>query len=70
MADTMKKAWKQFHLGAMVMNCCMLALGLLMAGLYIIVGGIQNFYLIYCISKAVKAVRNNKIVDVEWNVVG
>lgn len=41
-----------------------------MAGLYIIVGGIQNFYLIYCISKAVKAVRNNKIVDVEWNVVG
>ncbi len=69
MADAMKKAWKQFRLGAIVMNCCMLAL-MVLVGITLIVGGIQNFYLIYCISKAVKAARNNKIVDVEWNVVG
>lgn len=43
---------------------------MILAGITLIVGGIQNFYLIYCISKAVKAVRNNKIVDVEWSVVG
>lgn len=42
---------------------------MIFVGITLIVGGIQNFYLIYCITKAVKAAKNNKIVDVEWNVV-
>lgn len=35
-------------------------------GVSIVVGSIENFYSIYCISKAVKASGNNEIIDTEW----
>ena len=35
-------------------------------GISLIVDSIQNFYSIYCISKAIKASKSNQIIDVEW----
>ena len=35
-------------------------------GISLVVDGIQNFYSIYCISKAIKASKSNRIIDVEW----
>lgn len=35
-------------------------------GISLVVGSIENFYSIYCISKAVKVSRNDEIIDTEW----
>ena len=35
-------------------------------GISLVVGSIENFYAIYCISKAVKTSRIDKIIDTEW----
>ncbi|MBD5551490.1 MAG: hypothetical protein HDQ96_09985 [Lachnospiraceae bacterium] len=35
-------------------------------GISLVVDSIQNFYSIYCISKAIKASKSNQIIDVEW----
>ena len=35
-------------------------------GISLVVDSIQNFYSIYCISKAIKASKSNRIIDVEW----
>lgn len=35
-------------------------------GISLIIGSIQNLYIIHCISSAVKASRNDTIIDVTW----
>lgn len=35
-------------------------------GISLVVDSMQNFYSIYCISKAIKASKSNQIIDVEW----
>lgn len=35
-------------------------------GISLVVDSIQNFYSIYCISKAIKASKSNQIIEVEW----
>lgn len=32
----------------------------------LVIDSIQNFYSIYCISKAIKASKSNQAIDVEW----
>lgn len=36
-------------------------------GISLTIGGIQNFYSIHCISKAVEASKNDRVIDVEWH---
>lgn len=38
-------------------------------GISLVIDSIQNFYSIYCISKAIKSSKNDKIIDVEWHCV-
>ena len=82
----MKARWKQFRRGALLVSCCMLALGIvsillalfllinpfagakalmILIGAALILGSLQTFYSIHCISKAVKASRNDQIIDLE-----
>lgn len=35
-------------------------------GISLIIWSIQNFYSVYCISKAIKMSKNNDIIDAEW----
>ena len=35
-------------------------------GISLIIGSIQNFYAIHCISSAVKASRKDDVIDVTW----
>lgn len=44
------------------------ASALMMAvGICLIVGSIQNFYSVYCISKAIRESKKDRIIDVEWD---
>ena len=36
-------------------------------GICLIVGSIQNFYSVYCISKAIRESKKDRIIDVEWD---
>lgn len=35
-------------------------------GIVLIISGLRHGYMVYCISKAVKASRNDDVIDVEW----
>lgn len=37
-------------------------------GISLVMDSIRNFYSIYCISKAVKASRDDNVIDVEWHL--
>lgn len=39
---------------------------MIFVGISLVVDSIQNFYSIYCISKAIRASKSNQIIDVEW----
>ena len=43
------------------------AMLMLFIGISLVIGSIQNFYSIHCISKAVKASKNDEVIDVEWH---
>ena len=44
------------------------ASALMMAvGICLIVGSIQNLYSVYCISKAIRESKKDRIIDVEWD---
>lgn len=43
---------------------------MIFVGVSLIIDSIQNFYSIYCISKAIKASKSNQVIDVEWYSVG
>lgn len=39
---------------------------MIFAGMALIVSSIESFYIIFCISKAVKSSRDNDVIDVTW----
>ena len=39
---------------------------MIFVGVSLIIDSIQNFYSIYCISKAIRASKSNRVIDVEW----
>ena len=43
------------------------AAALMMAvGICLVIGSIQNFYSVFCISKAIRESKKDRIIDVEW----
>lgn len=43
---------------------------MIFVGVSLIIDSIQNFYSIYCISKAIKVSKSNQVIDVEWYSAG
>ena len=38
----------------------------LAGGICLVIGSIQNFYSVFCISKAIRESKKDRIIDVEW----
>lgn len=40
---------------------------MIVVGISLLVGGVQGLYSVYCISRAIKASKHDRIIDVEWD---
>lgn len=43
---------------------------MIFVGISLIADSVQNFYSVFCISKAIKASKDDRIIDVEWHSAG